>query len=259
MTLGADELARYARHIVLPEIGGSGQQRLARAHVVVIGAGGIGSPVIQYLAAAGVGWLTIIDDDHVDLSNLQRQTLFATGEIGRPKAESAAAAVTRLNPHVTTIAHVARIGVENVDALLSDSPSVVIDGCDNFDTRLLVADAALARRIPLVSAAVGRFEGQVGVYRGWEPGKPCYRCFVGDAPARDAMTCAEEGVLGPVTGIVGSIAALEAIRQIAPFGDDSAGRVLLLDLLSLRFRTLALPADPGCPSCARAKDRVAQP
>lgn len=253
MTLGADELARYARHIVLPEIGGSGQQKLARAHVVVIGAGGIGSPVIQYLAAAGVGRLTIVDDDRVDVSNLQRQTLFATADVGRPKAGVAAAAVARSNPHVTAIARVARIGADNVDALLDDAPSVVVDGCDNFETRLLVADAALARRVPLVSAAVGRFEGQVGVFRGWEAGKPCYRCFVGDAPARDALTCAEEGVLGPVTGIVGSIAALEAIRQIAPFGDDSAGHVLLLDLLSLRFRTLALPADPGCPACGGAK------
>jgi adenylyltransferase/sulfurtransferase len=251
--LGADELSRYARHIVLPEIGGNGQQRLARAHVVVIGAGGIGSPVIQYLAAAGIGRLSIIDDDRVDLSNLQRQTVFATADVGRPKAELAAAAVARLNPHVTAVAHVARIGTGNVDALLGDAPTVVVDGSDNFETRLLVADAALARRVPLVSAAVGRFEGQVGVYRGWEAGKPCYRCFVGDAPARDAMTCAEEGVLGPVTGIVGSLAALEAIRQIAPFGEDSAGRVMLLDLLSLRFRTLALPVDPGCPACRNVK------
>lgn len=253
MTLGADELARYARHIVLQEIGGSGQLRLARAHVLVIGAGGIGSPVIQYLAAAGVGRLTIVDDDRVDLSNLQRQTLFATGDVGRPKAELAAEAVTRLNPHVDARAVVARVDAGNIASLLDDAPTVIVDGCDNFDTRLLVADAALTHRIPLVSAAVGRFEGQLGVYRGWETDKPCYRCFVGDAPARDALTCAEEGVLGPVTGIVGSMAALEAIRQIVPFGDDSAGRLMLLDFLSLRFRTLALPPDPACRACGATR------
>lgn len=253
MTLGADELARYARHIVLQEIGGSGQLSLSRAHVLIIGAGGIGSPVIQYLAAAGVGRLTIVDDDCVDLSNLQRQTLFATADIGRPKAEVAAEVVTRLNPYVVVRAVVARVGSENIGMLLGDAPSVIVDGCDNFETRLLVADAALAHRIPLVSAAVGRFEGQLGVYRGWEADKPCYRCFVGDAPARDALTCAEEGVLGPVTGIVGSMAALEAIRQVAPFGDDSAGRLMLLDFLSLRFRTLALPPDPACRTCGATR------
>lgn len=253
MTLGPDELARYARHIVLPEIGGAGQVRLARAHVLVVGAGGIGSPVIQYLAAAGIGRLTIVDDDRVELSNLQRQTLFATGDVGHAKAEVAGEAVARLNPHVDARAVVTRVGPANIGSLLADTPSVIVDGCDNFDTRLLVADAALAQRIPLVSAAVGRFEGQLAVYRGWEADKPCYRCFVGDAPARDAFTCAEDGVLGPVTGIVGSMAALEAIRQIAPFGDDSAGRLMLLDFLSLRFRTLALPPDPACPACGATR------
>lgn len=248
MTFDADELARYARHIVLPEIGGTGQQRLARAHVAVVGAGGIGSPVIQYLAAAGIGRLTIIDDDRVEVSNLQRQTIFATPDVGEPKARAAAAMVARLNPHVTTNVQVTRITPENADALLAKA-DVVVDGCDNFATRLAVADAALARRIALVSAAVGRFEGQIGVFRGWERDRPCYRCFVGDAPARDGLTCAEDGILGPVTGIVGSMAALEAIRQIVPFGDDSAGRLMLLDLLSLRFRTLALPPDPGCRAC----------
>ena len=253
MTLTADELTRYARHIVLPEIGGSGQQRLARAHVAVVGAGGIGSPLIQYLAAAGVGRLTIVDDDRVDLSNLQRQTLFSTADVGRPKAELAVEVVRRINPHVAAVAHVARLAADNLALLLDDAPAVIVDGCDNFDTRLLVADAALAHRIPLVSAAVGRFEGQLGVFRGWEAGKPCYRCFVGDAPARDALTCADEGVLGPVTGIVGSMAALEAIRQVVPFGDDSAGLLVLLDFLSLRFRTLALPPDPACRACGATR------
>lgn len=248
MTLSADELARYARHIVLPEVGGAGQMRLRAAHVVVVGAGGIGSPAIQYLAAAGVGRLTLIDDDRVEPSNLQRQTIFATADAGRSKVAAAADAVARLTPHVVVTPHAVRVTRDNAAALIADG-HVVLDGCDNFDTRLAVADAALAARIPLVSAAVGRFEGQLGVFRGWEPAHPCYRCFVGDAPAREGLTCAEEGVLGPVTGILGSLAALETIRQIAPFGDDSAGRLVLLDFLSLRFRTLALPKDPGCAAC----------
>jgi molybdopterin-synthase adenylyltransferase len=247
--LSPDELARYARHIVLPEIGGAGQLRLRRARVVVIGAGGIGSPVLHYLGAAGVGQLDVVDDDRVDASNLQRQTLYTTADLGKAKAEAAAAAVARLNPHVTVRALMSRIDAANAASLL-DGADAVIDGSDNFDTRLAVADAALALRVPLVSAAVGRFEGQVGVFRGWESDRPCYRCFVGGAPQRDGLTCAEEGVLGPVTGVVGSLAALEVIRQLAPFGDDSAGKLVLIDLLALRFRTLSLPKDPGCPACA---------
>ncbi|WP_183921473.1 MULTISPECIES: molybdopterin-synthase adenylyltransferase MoeB [unclassified Sphingomonas] len=248
MMLSADELARYARHIVLPEVGGAGQLRLRRARVVVIGAGGIGSPVLHYLGAAGVGGLDVIDDDRVDASNLQRQTLYTTADLGQAKAEAAAAAVARLNPHVAVRPLVSRIDIANAATLL-DGADAVIDGSDNFDTRLAVADAALALRVPLISAAVGRFEGQIGVFRGWEPDRPCYRCFVGGAPQRDGLTCAEEGVLGPVTGVVGSLAALEVIRQLAPFGDDSAGKLVLIDLLALRFRTLSLPKDPGCPSC----------
>ncbi|MHC9420681.1 HesA/MoeB/ThiF family protein [Sphingomonas citri] len=248
MMLSADELARYARHIVLPEIGGAGQLRLRRARVVVIGAGGIGSPVLHYLGAAGVGQLDVVDDDHVDASNLQRQTLYTTADLGQAKAAAAAAAVARLNPHVTVRPLVSRIDVANA-ATLIDGADAVIDGSDNFETRLAVADAALALRVPLISAAVGRFEGQIGVFRGWEPDRPCYRCFVGAAPQRDGLTCAEEGVLGPVTGVIGSLAALEVMRQLAPFGDDSAGKLVLIDLLALRFRTLSLPKDPGCPSC----------
>lgn len=248
MMLSADELARYARHIVLPEVGGAGQLRLRRARVVVIGAGGIGSPVLHYLGAAGVGQLDVVDDDRVDASNLQRQTLYTTADLGHAKADAAAAAVARLNPHVTVRALVSRIDAANAATLL-DGADAVIDGSDNFETRLAVADAALGLRVPLISAAVGRFEGQIGVFRGWERDRPCYRCFVGGAPQRDGLTCAEEGVLGPVTGVVGSLAALEVIRQLAPFGDDSAGKLVLIDLLALRFRTLSLPKDPGCPAC----------
>lgn len=250
MTLSDDELDRYARHIVLKEIGGAGQARLKAASVVVIGAGGIGSPALQYLAAAGVGRLLIIDDDRVEPSNLQRQTIFTTEDTGQAKAEAAGTAVTRLNPHVVATANVARIDAANAAALLAGA-DVVLDGCDNFATRLAVADAALALRVPLVSAAVGQFEGQLAVYRGWEGDKPCYRCFVGDAPDRAEQSCAEAGVLGPVTGVLGSLAALEVIRAIVPFGDDPAGKLLLVDLLGWRFRSLSLPKDPGCPACAQ--------
>ncbi|MGE7205277.1 HesA/MoeB/ThiF family protein [Sphingomonas sp. NPDC019816] len=245
MTLSDDELARYARHIVLREFGGGGQIRLKQARVAVIGCGGIGSPAIQYLAAAGVGSLILIDDDVVEPSNLQRQTIFTTEDRGIPKAEAAAAFATRLNPHVQVTVHRTRVTGENVAALLAGA-DVVLDGCDNFSTRLVVADAALDARIPLVSAAVGQFEGQLAVYRGWEADKPCYRCFVGDALDQAGLTCADDGVLGPVTGVMGSLAALETLRAIAPFGRDSAGSVLLADLLSLRFRTIGLPKDPGC-------------
>ncbi|KQT32920.1 molybdopterin biosynthesis protein MoeB [Sphingomonas sp. Leaf412] len=247
--LSPDELTRYARHIVLREVGGAGQRRLRAATLAIVGCGGIGSPAIQYAAAAGFGRLRLIDDDRVDLSNLQRQTLFDGADLGAAKAVRAAARVTALNPHVTVEAMDVRIDSSTIAAAL-DGADVVIDGCDNFATRLLVADAALARRIPLVSAAIGQFEGQLGVFRGWEADRPCYRCFVGDAPDRDGVSCAEAGVLGPVAGVFGSLAALEAIRAVVPFGDDPAGSIVLADLLSLRFRTLRLPKDPGCPGCS---------
>lgn len=250
--LADEELERYARQIVLKEIGGAGQTRLKDASVAVIGAGGIGSPVIQYLAAAGVGRLTIVDDDHVDLSNLQRQTIFDAAMQGRSKAAEAALAARRINPLIRAVPRQVRLDAANAAELLADA-DVVVDGCDNFATRLAVADAALALRIPLVSAAVGQFEGQLAVYRGWEADRPCYRCFVGDASDRAEQNCAEAGVLGPVTGVLGSLAALEAIRAIVPFGDDPAGRLLLFDLLGWRFRALTLPKDPGCKSCAPAQ------
>jgi len=252
VTLSPDELARYARHVILPEIGGVGQLRLRRAQVTVIGAGGIGSPALQYLAGAGFGRIVVVDDDRVDTSNLHRQTLFSGAERGEAKAERAVAAIARINPHVEASAAVERIDADNALRLL-DGADVVIDGSDNFATRLAVADAALALRIPLVSSAVSRFEGQVAVFRGWERDKPCYRCFVGNDPEREGLTCAEEGVLGPVTGVLGSMAALEAIRAVAPFGEDSAGTLLLVDLLALRFRTLRLPKDPGCPACGNGQ------
>lgn len=249
MSLSDTQLERYARHIVLKEIGGEGQLRLLASHVAVVGAGGIGSPVIQYLAAAGVGRLTVIDDDVVDLSNLQRQTLFGTADEGASKVERAKAAVAALNPDVEVRTVGERITADNADRILS-GVDVVIDGSDNFGTRLAVSDATLRLRIPLVSASIGQFEGQLAMFRGWEADKPCYRCLVGDDPGLPEQSCSEQGVLGALPGVMGSLAALEAMRAITGFGEDSAGKLLLVDLLALAFRTVALPKDPGCPACA---------
>jgi molybdopterin-synthase adenylyltransferase len=249
MSFDDAELERYARHLVLKEIGGAGQVRLKAARVVVVGTGGIGSPVVQYLAAAGVGKLVLIDDDRVDLSNLQRQTRFATADVGDVKVSAARAAAQRLNPHVRVEEHAVRLSADNAQGLFAGA-DVVVDGCDNFATRLAVADAALALRIPLVSAAAAQFEGQLAVYRGWEAENPCYRCFVGGDPDRAEVSCSDVGVIGALVGMVGSAAALEAIRAIAPFGDDTAGRITLIDALAARYRTITLPKDPGCPACA---------
>ena len=239
------QLERYARHIILKEIGGAGQQRLLDAHAVLVGAGGIGAPAIQYLAAAGVGRLTLIDDDDVALSNLQRQVLFATDDIGQPKVEAAEVAIALLNPEVRVTGRQVRLTADNVAELLAGA-DVVVDGSDNFATRLAVADTARALRIPLVSAAVGQFDGQLAVFRGWEADKPCYRCLVGHDPDRPDISCADQGVLGALTGMLGSLAAIEAIRAIVPFGADPAGTLLLIDALNFRFRTIGLPKDPGC-------------
>jgi len=248
MVLSDTQLDRYARHIVLKEVGGEGQRRLLASTVTIIGAGGIGSPAIQYLAAAGVGRLVLIDDDAVSLSNLQRQTLYRTGDVGASKVERAKAAVEALNGDVDVAAVGGRVGAADAHTLL-EGADVVLDGSDNFETRLAVADTALALRIPLVSASVAQFQGQLAVYRGWEPGKPCYRCFVGGDPEQPGTSCAEDGVLGAVAGMMGSLAAAEAIRVITGFGEDSAGKLLIMNALRLRFRTVHLPKDPGCPAC----------
>jgi adenylyltransferase/sulfurtransferase len=250
MALTDGQLDRYARHIVLKEIGGEGQRRLIAARVVLIGAGGIGCPALQYLAAAGIGSLTVIDDDTVSLDNLQRQILFGTADVGRPKAEVAGEASRRLNPDVHFGAAPERLTAVNARALLAGA-DLVIDGSDNFATRLLVSDTCTALRIPLVSAAIGMFQVQVGTWRGWEPGKPCYRCFVGDAfDSEDCDTCAELGVLGAMAGMAGSWAAMEAIRQIVGFGGEAAGKVHVFDGLAPSMRTLKIAKDPGCRTCA---------
>ncbi|MBO9576755.1 MAG: HesA/MoeB/ThiF family protein [Sphingobium sp.] len=249
MALTDAQLERYARHIVLKEIGGAGQARLLEAHAVMIGAGGIGCPAIAYLAAAGLGTLRIVDSDTVSLSNLQRQILFGADDIGKPKAEAGRDAAARINPDCHVIPINQHLTADNAAMLLRDA-DVIIDGCDNFATRLVVSDVATQLRTPLVTAAVGQFEGQLGVWRGWEQDQPCYRCLVGSDPGQEGQNCAEDGIVGALTGILGSMAALEAVRAIVPFGDDSAGKLLIADLLGNRFRNLAIPADPACPACA---------
>jgi adenylyltransferase/sulfurtransferase len=250
VTLRDDQLDRYARHIVLREIGGEGQRRLLDSAVTLVGAGGIGSPALQYLAAAGVGWLRVIDDDVVSLDNLQRQVLFGTADVGRPKVEVAREASKRLNPDVRFTETRERLTAGNAAGLLTGA-TVVIDGSDNFATRLIVSDTCTALRIPLVSAAIGMFQVQIGTWRGWEPGRPCYRCFVGDAfDSDDCDNCAELGVLGAMAGIAGSWAATEAIRQIVGFGDEAAGKVHVFDGLAPSMRTLKIAKDPGCRTCA---------
>ena len=243
-----DQLDRYARHIVLKEVGGAGQAKLLAARVAVVGAGGLGSPCLMYLAAAGVGRLTVIDDDTVALSNLQRQILYATADVGQPKTEAARDGIARINPGVIVATRATRLDAGNAAALLANH-DVVADGSDSFATRLAIADAALGLCIPLVSAAVGPFEGQLATFRGWEPDRPCYRCFVGAAPDRSAASCADQGILGAVAGVLGSLQALEVIREITGFAPTLAGRMLLFDALGMRMRTIVLAKDPACPAC----------
>lgn len=252
MSLTDAELDRFARHIVLKEIGGAGQVKLRAARVAVIGAGGIGCPALQYLAAAGVGTLRIIDDDRVSLSNLQRQILFGTADVGRLKVEVAAEAIARLDPGVAVETVATRLLPDNVAALIGEV-DLVLDGSDNFATRLAVSDHCTSARIPLVSAALGQFQGQLGTFRGWEADKPCYRCFVGDAfDAEGCDTCSEQGVLGAMAGLMGSWAAMEAVRALTGFGPDQAGKLHVLDGIAPTLRTIRLPKDPGCRGCGSA-------
>ena len=249
--LSDSELDRYARHIVLREIGGEGQRRLLAARIAIVGAGGIGAPAIQYLAAAGVGTLKVVDDDDVTLDNLQRQLLFGTEDVGRPKVEVAAEAVARLNPGVRFLGERERLTPGNAGTLLADV-DLVLDGSDNFATRLAVSDHCTRARLPLVSAAIGQFQAQIGTFRGWETDKPCYRCFVGDAfDAEDCDSCSELGVLGAMVGIAGSWAGMEAIRQIVGFGADQAGKLHLFDGLNASMRTIRIAKDPACSACGQ--------
>lgn len=249
MTLSDTQLDRYARHIVLHDIGGAGQARLLDSHVLLVGAGGIGCPAIQYLAAAGVGTISVVDDDVVSLSNLQRQILYGDAQIGMAKVDAAQAAVARLNPDIKFHALNQRISADTSSDFL-DGVDIVIDGSDTFGTRLIVNDLCLAARVPLVSAAIGRFHGQIGTFSGWEADAPCYRCFVGDAhDPDDCDDCATQGVLGAMCGLMGSFAAMEAIRLLTGFGDDAKGKLHIFDGLKPAMRTISLPKDTDCTSC----------
>jgi molybdopterin/thiamine biosynthesis adenylyltransferase len=251
--LPPDRLERFARHIVVPEVGGAGQAALAEATVVLIGLGGIGSPALQYLAGAGVGMLVLVDDDAVDLSNLQRQTIYRASEPGRPKTELAELWVREFDPLLQVRRVSQRVTRDNAAEVLAGA-DLVLDGCDNFATRLAVSDACVAARVPLLSAAVGRFQGQVGAFAGHLPDQPCYRCYVGDAfDADDCDTCAEDGMLGAMAGWTGTFAALQAIRVLlAPaggMGNPQWGKLHLLDGLKSGMRTLSVAKDPACKAC----------
>lgn len=251
MALSDDELDRYARHIVLPQLGGAGQLRLKQAKVAVVGAGGIGAGVIPALTGAGVGQLTIIDADTVDLSNLQRQPLYETADIGDAKATLSAAFARARNPHVDVHAVTTRVHADNAATILCGH-DLIIDGTDNFATRLTVSDTAVSLGIPLLSAAAQQFQGQIALFRG----HPCYRCFVGDAfDADDCDTCAELGVLGALTGTVGNFAALMAIRALSGISPDANGILHLFDGATLTWRQIRLVADPECRACGAPKAR----
>jgi molybdopterin-synthase adenylyltransferase len=247
-----DEIQRYSRHILLQEVGGTGQAKLKAARVLVVGAGGLGSPLLLYLAAAGIGTIGVVDDDRVELSNLQRQVAHSTDRIGVPKVESAARAATALNPGVRVEAHALRLTAENALDLVGRY-DIVCDGTDNFATRFLVADACVLAKRTLVSAAVLRFEGQLSVFKphqGGPGGNPCYRCLYPEPPPPGVVpTCGEAGVLGAVTGVMGTLQATEVLKEILGIGDSLAGQLLIWDALAARFRTIRLRPDPSCALC----------
>nr|WP_295830488.1 molybdopterin-synthase adenylyltransferase MoeB [uncultured Azospirillum sp.] len=249
--LDAAQRERYRRHLTMPEVGEAGQHKLLRSRVALIGAGGLGSPIALYLAAAGVGRLTLIDDDRVERSNLQRQILHAESRLGQRKVESGRTALLDLNPTIEVVAHEARLEAANVLDLLAGH-DVVVDGSDNLPTRYLVNDACLRLGVPNVYGAIFRFEGQVSVFGGAVPGvRPCYRClFPEPPPAEYAPSCAEAGVLGVLPGVIGTIMAAETIKLLLGLGEPMAGRLLLYDGLRGEFSEIAVPVDPHCPSCA---------
>ena len=257
MSLNDDEIERYARHLVLPEIGGPGQQRLKNARVLVVGAGGLGAPLLQYLAAAGVGKIGIVDDDTVSLSNLQRQTIYGTWDVGARKAVVAADFIRRLNPHVVVEEHVTRIDPHNARALIAFY-DVVAEGSDNFATRYAVSDTCYHEGKPVVMGALGRFDGSLTTIRAHETApdgtpNPTYRCLFPDAPPPGTIpTCAEAGILGALPGMIGSLMALEVVRAITGFGEPLVGRLLLADTLAMRFETLNYGWDPENPLSGRA-------
>jgi len=250
MNLSDDQLDRYARHIVLREVGGIGQKKLLQSKVLVIGAGGLGSPLILYLAAAGVGTIGVVDDDVVDLSNLQRQVAHGMADIGTPKVESAVRTVAEINPDVTLVPHTERLNARNVERLFAGY-DLVADGSDNFDTRFLINDACYFLKKPLVSAAMLQFEGQLSTYKAFEDGDhPCYRCiFPAPPPADVSRTCGEAGVLGALAGAMGSLQAVEILKELLGIGESMSGSLLIYDALYTEFRKVKVRPDPACALC----------
>jgi len=244
-----EQLLRYSRHILLPELGIEGQQRLLDARALVIGAGGLGSPVALYLASAGIGHLTICDSDAVDLTNLQRQIIHRMRSLGVNKAESARAALAEVNPQVNVTALPERVAGARLDALVSEA-DIVLDGSDNFATRHAVNRACVRSRKPLVSGAAVRFDGQVAVFD-LRANAPCYACLFPEQAESEEVRCAVMGVFAPLTGIVGTIQAAEALKLVAGAGETLAGRLLLIDALAMQFRTIRLARDPECAVCGR--------
>lgn len=256
--LGLDDrqIRRYARHILLDEIGGTGQERLLAARVLVVGAGGLGSPLLLYLAAAGVGTIGVVDDDIVELSNLQRQIVHADDRLGEAKVDSARRTLAALNPDVRVITHRERLTAANAMALIGGY-DIVADGSDNFATRFLVNDACTLARRPLVSGAILRFDGQVATFKAFERDAdgghgPCYRCLYGAPPPGPVPSCAEAGVLGAFCGVIGSLQATEVVKELLGIGESLSGWLLILDGLAARVRKVRVPADPGCPLCGTA-------
>ncbi|HRF09131.1 MAG TPA: HesA/MoeB/ThiF family protein [Xanthobacteraceae bacterium] len=263
MALSPDELERYARHIVLREVGGQGQQKLRAARVLSIGAGGIGSPAILYLAAAGVGTLGVVDDDKVSLSNLQRQVLHTTSHVGRPKTESASLAVSRLNPHVNVEVHEQRLTPGNAARIIKNY-DIVLDGSDNFSTRYLVSDTCFHQKKSLVTAALGVFDATLTTIRGHETGKdgkpnPTYRCLFPEPPPEGTVpACEQAGILGAVAGVAGTMAAVEVLRAIVGFGESLVGRLLMMDLRNMRFETLRYEWSPDNPLSGNAPEETSR-
>ncbi len=252
MDISDDQLHRYARHIILDEVGEEGQTRLLAAKVLIVGAGGLGAPLIQYLSAAGVGTLGIIDDDEVELSNLQRQTLFTTDEVGRPKVECAVEAVAALNPEIRVRPYQRRLTAENAPGIVAGY-DVVADGSDNFETRYVLNDACFFAGRPLVAAALLRFDGQLSTYKAYEAGaNPCYRCLFPEAPPKGLVPrCEEAGIFGAIAGVMGALQATEVLKEVLELGDSLSGRLLLYDGLRADFSTMRVRRDPDCRLCGK--------
>jgi len=246
------QLLRYSRHILLSELGVDAQQRFAEAHALIVGVGGLGNPVAQFLAASGVGTLTLVDADRVDLTNLARQTLFDSGVVGQPKVDAARARLAAINPEVCVLARMQRVGEAELSPLAA-AADVIIDCSDNFVTRHAVNRACVAARKPLVSGAAIRFDGQVAVFDARDSESPCYGCLFGEGEEFEETRCATMGVFAPLVGIIGATQAAEALKLLAPAGRTLAGRLLLLDALTMEWREVKVARDPDCPVCRQAR------